>query len=109
MRVPLLRSALRLVSRARAGLAAVPRSSAQLSSDLGNLGSGLPRWRWLGRRAGDEMSRAEKMHSTPERAESGTAGMGEMHRMVSLTLTLTLTPTLTPTPTPTLTLSRSLW
>ena len=49
MRVPLLRSALRLVSRARAGLAAVPLGSAQLGSDLG---SALPRWRWLGRRAG---------------------------------------------------------
>ena len=49
MRVPLLRSALRLVSRARAGLAAVPLGSVQLGSDLG---SALPRWRWLGRRAG---------------------------------------------------------
>ena len=71
MRVPLLRNALRLVSRARASL----------SSELGHLGSALPRWRWLGRRASDEMSRAEKMHSTPERAESGTVGMGELHRM----------------------------
>ena len=71
MRVPLLRSALRLVSRARASL----------SSELGHFGSALPRWRWLGRRASDEMSRAEKMHSTPERAESGTVGMGELHRM----------------------------
>ena len=69
MRIPLLRTALRLVSRARAGL------SSDLGS-LGSLGSRLPRWRWLVGR-GDELSRAEKMHATPDRAESGTRGVLE--------------------------------
>lgn len=65
MRVPLLRSALRMVSRACAGLESVAQAGKQQ----------LVRFRWVAApKVADERA-AEKLHGTPERVESGTVGV----------------------------------